>query len=125
MELWEKLLKENFGSAVVDKPKAIKNEILSGDLKENSALPSIRSLASELRVSVITTKRAYEELERDGFIYTLPGKGSYVAEQNKELLMEEKLREIEEKLGEAIDIANSIGLNFEELVGMLKTLKEL
>ncbi|MFR8733255.1 MAG: GntR family transcriptional regulator [Clostridium perfringens] len=105
--------------------KAIKNEILSGDLKENSALASIRSLASELRVSVITTKRAYEELERDGFIYTLPGKGSYVAEQNKELLMEEKLREIEEKLGEAIDIANSIGLNFNELVGMLKTLKEL
>ncbi|HAT4093007.1 TPA: GntR family transcriptional regulator [Clostridium perfringens] len=105
--------------------KAIKNEILSGDLKENSALPSIRSLASELRVSVITTKRAYEELERDGFIYTLPGKGSYVAEQNKELLMEEKLREIEGKLGEAIDIANSIGLTFEELVGMLKTLKEL
>lgn len=105
--------------------KAIKNDILSGDLKENSALPSIRSLASELRVSVITTKRAYEELERDGFIYTLPGKGSYLAEQNKELLMEEKLREIEGKLGEAIDIANSIGLNFEELVGMLKTLKEL
>ena len=105
--------------------KAIKNEILSGDLKENSALPSIRSLASELRVSVITTKRAYEELERDGFIYTLPGKGSYVAEQNKELLIEEKLREIEEKLGEAIDIASSIGLNFEDLVGMLKTLKEL
>ncbi|TPE20272.1 GntR family transcriptional regulator [Clostridium perfringens] len=105
--------------------KAIKNDILSGDLKENSALPSIRSLASELRVSVITTKRAYEELERDGFIYTLPGKGSYVAEQNKELLMEEKLREIEEKLGEAIDIANSIGLNFNELVGMLKTLKDL
>lgn len=82
-------------------------------------------IASELRVSVITTKRAYEELERDGFIYTLPGKGSYVAEQNKELLMEEKLREIEEKLGEAIDIANSIGLNFNDLVGMLKTLKEL
>ena len=105
--------------------KAIKNDILSGDLNENSALPSIRSLASELRVSVITTKRAYEELERDGFIYTLPGKGSYVAEQNKELLMEEKLREIEEKLGEAIDIASSIGLNFEDLVGMLKTLKEL
>lgn len=105
--------------------KAIKNEILSGDLKENSALPSIRMLASNLRVSVITTKRAYEELERDGFIYTIPGKGSYVAEQNKELLMEEKLREIEGKLGEAIDIANSIGLNFNDLVGMLKTLKEL
>lgn len=105
--------------------KAIKNDILSGELKENSSLPSIRSLASELRVSVITTKRAYEELERDGFIYTLPGKGSYVAEQNKELLIEEKLREIEEKFSEAIDIANSIGLDFEELVRMLKTLKEL
>ncbi|MDZ4992137.1 GntR family transcriptional regulator [Clostridium perfringens] len=105
--------------------KAIKNEILSGGLKENSSLPSIRSLASELRVSVITTKRAYEELEREGFIYTLPGKGSYVAEQNKELLIEEKLREIEEKFSEAIDIANSIGLDFEELVRMLKTLKEL
>lgn len=105
--------------------KAIKNDILSGELKENSSLPSIRSLASELRVSVITTKRAYEELERDGFIYTLPGKGSYVAEQNKELLIEEKLREIEEKFSEAIDIANSIGLDFDELVRMLKTLKEL
>lgn len=105
--------------------KSIKNDILSGELKENSSLPSIRSLASELRVSVITTKRAYEELERDGFIYTLPGKGSYVAEQNKELLIEEKLREIEGKLNDAIDIASSIGLDFDELVRMLKTLKEL
>ncbi|MGG5460534.1 GntR family transcriptional regulator [Clostridium sp. B9] len=105
--------------------KAIKNEILSGALKENSSLPSIRSLASELRVSVITTKRAYEELEREGFIYTLPGKGSYVAEQNKELLIEEKLREIEEKFSEALDIANSIGLDFQELVKILETLKEV
>lgn len=104
--------------------KAIKNEILSGELKENSSLPSIRSLASELRVSVITTKRAYEELEREGFIYTLPGKGSYVAEQNKELLIEEKLREIEEKFSEALDIATSIGLEFDELVKILETLKE-
>ncbi|WP_300351699.1 GntR family transcriptional regulator [Clostridium sp.] len=105
--------------------KAIKNDILSGELKENASLPSIRSLASELRVSVITTKRAYEELERDGFIYTLPGKGSYVAEQNKELLIEEKLREIEEKLSDALDIANSIGLDFEELVKILETLKDI
>lgn len=105
--------------------KEIKNEIVSGNIKENSSLPSIRSLASELRVSVITTKRAYEELEKDGYVYTLPGKGSYVAEQNKELLREEKLREIEEKFIEAIDISNSIGLDFDELVYMLKTLKEV
>lgn len=105
--------------------KEIKNEIVSGNIKENSPLPSIRSLASELRVSVITTKRAYEELEKDGYVYTLPGKGSYVAEQNKELLREEKLREIEEKLIEAIDISNSIGLDFDELVYILKTLKEV
>lgn len=105
--------------------KAIKNDILSGELKEKSSLPSIRSLASELRVSVITTKRAYEELEREGFIYTLPGKGSYVAEQNKELLIEEKLREIEEKFSDALDIANSIGLDFDELVKILETLKDV
>lgn len=105
--------------------KEIKNEIISGNIKENSSLPSIRSLASELRVSVITTKRAYEELEKDGYVYTIPGKGSYVAEQNKELLREEKLREIEEKFIEAIDISNSIGLDFEELVYILRTLKEV
>lgn len=105
--------------------KELKNEIISGNLKENELLPSIRSLASELRVSVITTKRAYEELERDGYIYTIKGKGSYVAEQNRELLKEEKLKEIEEKLIESINIANSIGLEFDELIEMLKTLKEV
>ncbi|MEG0486245.1 MAG: GntR family transcriptional regulator, partial [Oscillospiraceae bacterium] len=95
--------------------KEIKNEILNGSLIEGEALPSIRSLASELRVSVITTKRAYEELEREGYIYTVPGKGSYIARQNKEILKEEKLREIEERLLDAIEISNSIGLEFEEL----------
>lgn len=105
--------------------KAIKDEIVLEELKEDSLLPSIRSLASELRVSVITTKRAYEELEKDGFIYTLPGKGSYVAKQNNELIREVKLREIEEKLMEAIDIANSIRLEFGELVKILETLKDI
>ncbi|WP_024615795.1 GntR family transcriptional regulator [Clostridium sp. Ade.TY] len=105
--------------------KEIKNEIISGNLKENELLPSIRSLAAELRVSVITTKRAYEELERDGYIYTIKGKGSYVAEQNRELLKEEKLKEIEGKFIEAINISNSIGLEFDELIEMLKTLKEI
>ncbi|MEG2501310.1 MAG: GntR family transcriptional regulator, partial [Oscillospiraceae bacterium] len=93
--------------------KEIKNEILNGSFIEGEALPSIRSLASELRVSVITTKRAYEELEREGYIYTVPGKGSYIARQNKEILKEEKLREIEERLLDAIEISNSIGLEFE------------
>ncbi|MEG1002938.1 MAG: GntR family transcriptional regulator [Clostridium sp.] len=105
--------------------KEIKNEILNGSLIEGEALPSIRSLASELRVSVITTKRAYEELEREGYIYTVPGKGSYIARQNKEILKEEKLREIEERLLDAIEISNSIGLEFEELIEMLKALKEI
>ena len=105
--------------------KAIKDEIISGKIKEDTLLPSIRNLASDLRVSVITTKRAYEELEKEGYIYTVKGKGSYVAPQNKELLKEEKLKEIEDKLLEAIDISNSIGLEFEELIEMLKTLKEI
>lgn len=105
--------------------KEIKNEIISGNLKENELLPSIRSLAAELRVSVITTKRAYEELERDGYIYTIRGKGSYVAEQNRELLKEAKLKEIEDKFIEAINISNSVGLEFDELIEMLKTLKEI
>lgn len=105
--------------------KAIKDEIISGKIKEDTLLPSIRNLASDLRVSVITTKRAYEELEKEGYIYTVKGKGSYVAPQNKELLKEEKLKEIEDKLLEAIDISNNIGLEFEELIEMLKTLKEI
>lgn len=105
--------------------KEIKNEIISGNLKENELLPSIRSLAAELRVSVITTKRAYEELERDGYIYTIRGKGSYVAEQNREFLKEAKLKEIEDKFIEAINISNSIGLEFDELIEILKTLKEI
>ncbi|MEG2109302.1 MAG: GntR family transcriptional regulator [Clostridium sp.] len=105
--------------------KEIKNAILNGSFIEGEALPSIRSLASELRVSVITTKRAYEELEREGYIYTVPGKGSYIARQNKEILKEEKLREIEERLLDAIEISNSIGLEFEELIEMLKALKEI
>ena len=72
----------------------IKSQILSGALSENEALPSIRSLAKDLRISVITTKRAYDELESEGFIYTLPGKGCFVAERSTELLREENLKKI-------------------------------
>ena len=82
----------------------IKNQIISGELKEDEMLPSIRGLAKDLRISFITTKRAYEELEKEGFIYTLPAKGCYVAPKNVELLREENLKKIEkhiEQIGRA------------------------
>lgn len=105
--------------------KSIKDSILKGELKEEEMLPSIRGLAADIRVSVITTKRAYEELEKEGYIYTVKGKGSYVSPQNKELLKEEKLREIEVKLIETLEIGKSINIGFDEIVKMLKTLEEL
>ena len=83
----------------------IKNQILSGALQAGDALPSMRLLAKELRISVITTKRAYEELERDGFLVTVTGKGSFVAAQNAELLREEALRRTEQALRAAVDTA--------------------
>lgn len=98
----------------------IKDLIIKGVLVEAELLPSIRSLAKELQISVITTKRAYDELERDGFITSVPGKGSYVAAQNKELLKESRIRIVEEKLQEAVCTAKYIGLSVEELVEMLK-----
>jgi len=78
----------------------IKNAIISGELKEGDMLPSIRALAKDLRISVITTKRAYDELERDGYIYTVAGKGCYVAKKNMELIREEYLKRIEEHIRE-------------------------
>ncbi|RSK25628.1 GntR family transcriptional regulator [Bacillus sp. HMF5848] len=99
--------------------RQIKNLIMQGELKEDDALPSIRSLAKELQISVITTKRAYQELETDGYIVTVHGKGSFVAAQNKELLREIRLKVIEEKLAEAVDAGKSIGLSIEELQQML------
>ena len=74
----------------------IKGQIISGALQEHEMLPSIRALAKDLRISFITTKRAYEELEKDGFLYTVPGKGCFVAQKNTELLREENLRKIED-----------------------------
>ena len=88
----------------------IKGHILSGELKQDEALPSIRGLAKDLRISVITTKRAYEELERAGFIYTVPGKGSFVAAKNQELLREEHLKKIEEYMTAIADLARGAGL---------------
>lgn len=98
----------------------IKNLILNGTLKEGELLPSMRLLAKELRISVITTKRAYEELELAGFIETVTGKGSFVAGKNLELIREEQLKNAEEQLQKAVDIAKSSGITFEELVDILK-----
>lgn len=98
----------------------IKGKIISGELKEGDALPSIRFLAKELRISVITTKRAYEELERDGFLVTYAGKGSFVAGKNLDLIREEHLRQIEELFCRAKELADQSGLANEELYEMLR-----
>lgn len=102
----------------------VKELIMQGELTEGDALPSIRNLAKELHISVITTKRAYDELERAGFIVTVPGKGSYVATGNKELLYEKRLKMIEEKLAEAITVAKSMRLSLAQLQEMLSLLYE-
>lgn len=97
----------------------IKSQIISGALQENDLLPSIRALAKDLRISFITTKRAYEELERDGFIYTLPGKGCYVAPKNVELLREETLKKIEAHIEQIVQLAASCSLSREALLDMV------
>ena len=102
----------------------LREQILSGALKEDEALPSIRDLARDLRISVITTKRAYEELSGAGLIYTLPGKGSFVAARNMELLREEHLKQIEEHLSAALALARREGLGSGELRQMLEALEE-
>ncbi|WP_405096900.1 GntR family transcriptional regulator [Oceanobacillus sp. FSL H7-0719] len=104
--------------------KQIQSKILSGELTEGTALPSIRQLAKDLRISVITTKRAYEELEKAGFIYLIVGKGSYVAEQNLDVIREKKLRVIEEQLSAVISNSKEIGLPYDDLQDLLKLLYE-
>ena len=102
----------------------VKSKILTGEMKEGDALPSMRFLAKELRISVITTKRAYEELERDGFIHTVAGKGSFVAEQDLELAKESHLRDIEAHLQAAVELGRQCGLGSEELADILRVLCE-
>ena len=97
----------------------IKSQIISGTLKEHQMLPSIRGLAKDLRISFITTKRAYEELEKDGFLYTLPGKGCYVAPKNLELLREEQLKKIEGYIDEIIQLAASCNLSRQDIINMV------
>lgn len=100
----------------------LKNAIVTGELKAGEALPSIRALAGELQVSVITTKRAYEELEKEGLIRSVAGKGFYVCEYNTDYLREKQLMMIEERLAELIAEAKSAGLSSSEFVEMAETL---
>lgn len=102
----------------------IKAQIIGDALRQDEALPSIRSLAKDLRISVITTRRAYDELEAEGFIYTLPGKGSFVAPKNTELLREENLRRIEEHMREISALAVQSGLTRQELSEMYTLISE-
>lgn len=102
----------------------IKDAILSGQVTEGEVLPSIRELAKDLCISVITTKRAYDELESEGFIYTLPGKGCFVAERSTELLREENLRKIESHMQEIRRLANACRLTEQELDDMWRLQKE-
>ena len=102
----------------------IKQKIMQGELKEGDALPSMRLLAKDLHISVITTKRAYDELERDGFITTVVGKGSFVASTDSEFLREEQLRTAEAHLTQAVRAARLGGIDIEELVEVLRMLYE-
>ena len=102
----------------------IKDAILSGQVTEGEALPSIRALAKDIRISVITTKRAYDELESEGFIYTLPGKGCFVAERSTELLREENLKKIEGHMQEIRRLASACRLTENELDEMWRLQRE-
>lgn len=102
----------------------IKAQIISGELKVGEQLPSIRFLAKELRVSMITAKRAFDELELDGFINSVQGKGNFVAAQNRELIREEYLKRIESKLQEVVELSEIVGVSNDELVQMLRNYVE-
>lgn len=102
----------------------IKNQILNGELKSGEMLPSIRMLAKELKVSIITTKRAYEELEKEGFIETVVGKGTFVSGANSERLKEAAMAEMESRLEEVIIQAKSLGLSLDECIEIFKDIYE-
>ena len=102
----------------------IKTAIIASELNAGDLLPSIRNLAKDLRISVITTKRAYDELEKDGYIYSVLGKGSFVAEKNTEILRETNLREIEDHMRRILQIALSCKLSFSDILDIFKTISE-
>ena len=117
------IIRNSGGIPIYDQiTRQVKGLILRGELKEGEALPSMRLLAKELRISVITTKRAYEELERDGFLTTIPGKGCFVAPRNLELVREDTLRRVEEHLSRAVDAAKTGGVTLGEMTETLNLL---
>ena len=117
------IIRNSGGIPIYDQiTRQVKGLILRGELREGEALPSMRLLAKELRISVITTKRAYEELEREGFLTTVPGKGCFVAEKNLDLIREQKLKELEDHLDAAVELAAQCGVSAPELMEMLRIL---
>lgn len=102
----------------------VKNAILSGELREGDMLPSIRALAKDLRISVITTKRAYEELEQGGYIYTAAGKGCFVSQKSSGMVYEEHLKKIEEHMSEIARLAGASGITEGQLIEMYRVLQE-
>ena len=103
----------------------IKAQIVAGDLRADEGLPGMRTLASDLKVSVITTKRAYNDLEQEGYIYSMPGKGSFVKKLNEEVVRENALAEIEKYFTDAMTVAKAAGIDIDELQEILKTLDEV
>lgn len=125
MRILNIIIRNSSGQPIYDQIyEQLRAQIVSGALLEGEMLPSIRGLAKELRISVITTKRAYEELERDGFIYTVAGKGCFVAARNLELVREDHLRKIEEHLSAAVSLARQAGISRGELDRMLDLLEQ-
>lgn len=119
------IITNNSDSPIYEQIKEqIKEMILNGDLKEGTPLPSMRLLAKELRISIITTKRAYEELEREGFIESYTGKGSFVKAINREMVKETVVYEIEELFDEILDKAEMAKLSYDELAEIFKALYE-
>jgi len=104
--------------------RQIKGQIIAGELAEGEPLPSIRKLAHELQISVITTKRAYEELDKEGLIDMVGGKGTFVASQNQEFMREKRMKLVEAKLSEALSDARMLGVSYQELCEMLRLLWE-
>lgn len=119
----ELIIRNNSGQPIYDQISGqIKAQILSGALSPGDALPSIRGLAKDLKISVITTKRAYDELEAQGLINTVAGKGCFVAEKNLDLIREQKLKELEDHLDAAVELAAQCGVSASELMEMLRIL---
>ncbi|MCI7713168.1 MAG: GntR family transcriptional regulator [Clostridiales bacterium] len=121
----ELIIRNTAGQPIYDQISSqIKAQIIAGTLRSGDALPSIRGLAKDLKISVITTKRAYDELEAEGFIITVAGKGCFVAEKNLDLVREQQLKDLEGHLTAAVELAKSCNISHQELHEMLRILSE-